>query len=215
MIKMHMVRSRGFTIVELITTIIIISILTSITIVSYNAVQVRTRDDRREVDVSSIMDRLEDYYRKNGDYPADDTLNPSSQYPNLTDFSAAKSLMPGLSNAMLTEDGGYSFWPACLNSGWCLNGSANWKYQKKQYIYLSRFTNGVPGQYWYYNVPASWENNTGWGCSVQTYYTNPGYAIAWYSESKKLWIFKRSQYGQVDIANYSTGPIAPQTCVFS
>jgi prepilin-type N-terminal cleavage/methylation domain-containing protein len=206
---------RGFTIVELSLTIIVISILTSIAIISYNGVQTRSRDDVRETDVALVMDALEQYYRKNGDYPANDTMNPSQNYPNMLNYTAIKGLLPSLTDDTLSGPGGYTFYPACVNSAWCVNGASNWVFRKKNYIYLSRFTDGSAGSYWWYRVPSSWENNTGWGCGVQTYYTNPGYAIAWYSESKKLWIFKRSQYGQIDIANWDTGPIAPQTCTFS
>jgi prepilin-type N-terminal cleavage/methylation domain-containing protein len=211
------VRERGFTIVELLVTIVIISVLASIGIVAYNAVQTRTNDDVRAADVETIMDALEQYYRKNGDYPANDTMNPSQFYPTMTNFTAIKSLLPSLNDDALTGPGGYSFYPACLNSAWCPNGSADWPYSMKKYLYLSRFvTGGSPGAYWWYKVPSTYAGNTGWGCDVQTYYTNPGYVIAWYSESKKIWIFKRSQHGQVDMANNTTaGPIAPQTCTFS
>ena len=210
-------REKGFTIVELLVTIAVISILATIGILSYNAVQKRTNDDVRAADVAIIMDALEQYYRKNGDYPANDAMNPSQYYPTMTNFSAIKSLLPSLNDDVLTGPGGYSFYPACLNSTWCPNGSADWPYSMKKYLYLSRFVSGGgPGTYWWYKVPSTYSGNTGWGCDVQTYYTDPGYVIAWYSESKKIWIFKRSQHGQVDMANNTTaGPIAPQTCAFS
>ena len=214
---MYRMRVRGFTIIEVMITVIVIAILTSIAIVSYNGVQAQARDDARAGDVAVIMNALEDYYRKNGDYPANDSMNPSQYYPTMTDFTAIKGLLPGLNDDVLEGPGDYTFYPACLNSAWCPNGSANWPSTMKKYLYLSRFvTGGSPGAYWWYKVPSTYAGNTGWGCDVQTYYTNPGYVISWYSESKKIWIFKRSQYGQVDIADNTTaGPIAPQTCVFS
>lgn len=213
---MFRARSRGFTIVELIVTIAVIGIITSIAVVAFNTVQTKTRDDVREADVAIIMDALEQYYRKNGDYPANDTMNPSQFYPTMTNFDAIKGLLPTLTDSTLSGPGGYRFYPGCINSATCVNSSDDWKnYMKKSYIYLSRFSNQGPGAYSYYNVPASYGDNTGWGCTVRTYYTDPGYMMAWYSESKKLWIFKRSQYGQVDISTYSGGPVAPQTCAFS
>ena len=210
------VQFAGFTIVELLITVLMIGILASIGIVAYNAVQARTNDDVRAADVALIMDALEQYYRKNGDYPANDQLNPSNEYPTMSSFSAMKALLPSLTDDMLTGPGGYRFYAPCINSGACPNSSADWyTYRLKSYYYLSRFSTQGSGSSSWANVPASYGNNTGWGCGITTYYTVPGYALAWYSESKKLWIFKRSQHGQVDIAPYSTGPVAPQTCTFS
>lgn len=210
------VQERGFTIVELLVTIVIISILASIGIIGYNAVQTRANDDTRAVDIESIADILEQYYRKNGDYPANDQLNPSNEYPVMTNYNAAKALLPGLTDDILTGPGNYRFYAPCINSGACPNTSADWyTYRLKSYYYLSRFSTQGSGSSSWANVPASYGNNTGWGCGVTTYYSNPGYVIAWYSESKKIWMFKRSIHGQITIAPYDTGPVAPQTCAFS
>ena len=51
----------GFTIVELIVVIVVIAILATITIISYNGVQARTRDDRRLTDVANIEKAMELY----------------------------------------------------------------------------------------------------------------------------------------------------------
>ena len=205
---------RGFTIVEILVTVIVIGIIASVTIVAYNAVQASTRDSQRAQDVAIIKDALEQYWRKNGDYPANDQLNPNQQYPMLTDFTQTKALMPTLTDDVLTGPGGYSFNPSCNNSAWCINGSAYWKYVRQSYLYLSRFTDGSPGSYWWYKVPTSYDGNTGWGCDVQTYYSNPGYVIAWYKESTKTWVFERSQHGQVDIAVHDTTVAPLQPCVW-
>ena len=213
---MYWRRAFGFTIIEVMITVIVIAILTSIAVISYSGVQAQARDDARAGDVAVIMNALEDYYRKNRDYPANDALNPSGSYPQITDYSAVKSLLPGLNDDILIGPGGYRFYATCVNSGSCSNSSADWStYMTKAYRYSSRYLSQTSGMYSYSNVPASYGNGTGWGCSIRTYYSDPGYAIAWYSESKKIWIFKRSQYGQVEISNYDTGPVAPQTCTFS
>lgn len=211
------VHERGFTLIELLVTIAIIAILASIGVVSYNAVQMRTNDDTRAADITVIADALEQYYRKNGDYPANDQLNPSNEYPTMSSFSAMKALLPSLNDDSLTGPGGYRFYAPCINSGACPNSSADWyTYRLKSYYYLSRFSTQGSGSASWANVPSTYGNNTGWGCDVKTYYSDPGYVISWYSESKKLWIFKRSIHGQIDIVNNTTaGPIAPQTCAFS
>lgn len=212
-LKKHSV---GFTIVELLVTVAVITILASISFVGFNAAQANTRDSVRASEVAVLMDALEQYYRKNGDYPANDALNPDMDYPRLTNFSPALALLPGLTIDSLKGPGDYQLYPGCVNGAGCANSSSDWKnYMIKSYLYISRYSNQGPGAYAYYNVPASYGDNTGWGCTLRTYYTNPGYAMAWYSESKKIWIFKRSQYGQVEISSYTTGPVAPQTCTFS
>lgn len=209
-------RLHGFTIVEALITITIIAIVSSIAIVAYNSVQTRTRDDTRAGDIAVIVNALEDYYRKNRDYPANDAMNPSQYYPTMTNFNAIKALLPSLNDDALRGPGGVAFYPGCINSAWCPNGPANWQYTMKSYLYLSRFSTQTPGSSAWYRVPSTYAGNTGWGCDVETYYTNPGFVIAWYNESQKIWIFKRSQHGQVDIENNTTaGPIAPQTCTFT
>src|ERR1700730_5715915 len=60
----------GFTIVELIIVITIISLLTTIAIVSYTKVQSNARDTTRQQNVTSIDEALEKYYVNNGEYPS-------------------------------------------------------------------------------------------------------------------------------------------------
>jgi len=59
----------GFTIVELVVVIFVIGILAGITLIAYNGVQARTRDDRRKTDVENIEKAMELYYSDNGSYP--------------------------------------------------------------------------------------------------------------------------------------------------
>lgn len=60
---------RGFTIVELLIVIVVIGILAAITIVAYNSVQGKARDQRRLSDASQIRKSLELYRADKGDYP--------------------------------------------------------------------------------------------------------------------------------------------------
>lgn len=60
---------KGFTIVELLIVIVVISILATISIVAYNGVQERARDSQRRGDVQAIVKALELYYIDNGRYP--------------------------------------------------------------------------------------------------------------------------------------------------
>ena len=63
-------KTKGFTLVELLIVIIVIGILLSISIVAYNGAQQRARDSVRQNDISEIAKGLEQYYLVNHKYPA-------------------------------------------------------------------------------------------------------------------------------------------------
>ena len=67
--------NQGFTIVELMIVISVISILAGISIVSYNGMQKGTRDKEREADVEAIQAELESYYNQEGGYPHTRDIN--------------------------------------------------------------------------------------------------------------------------------------------
>ena len=70
-------KRNGFTIVELLIVVVVIAILASITIVSYNGVKNRAQDSRRMQDVQSIVAALEAHKILLGNYP-----NPVSNDPS-------------------------------------------------------------------------------------------------------------------------------------
>lgn len=205
----------GFTIVEQLIVIGIIVILAAIATLAYVSVQKDSRDRAREADVVAIMNALEEYYEKNGEYPANDQINTTNSPTLLSSYTATKTLLPDLKDENLDGPDGYHFYAGCINTS-CTNTSANWDtYHSKAYYYSSRLVASAAGQNVYFETSASYGNNKGWGCRITTYYDDPGYFIAWRSEVTGLWTFKRSIRGQVTIANYGTGPVAPQTCTFS
>lgn len=61
--------SRGFTIVEILISIVVIGILTTIVIVSYNGFGQQSRDSKRDSDVAQIKIALDKYYADNSEYP--------------------------------------------------------------------------------------------------------------------------------------------------
>ena len=67
--------NQGFTIIELMIVISVISILAGISIVSYNGMQKGTRDKEREADVEAIQAELESYYNQEGGYPHTRDIN--------------------------------------------------------------------------------------------------------------------------------------------
>ena len=62
-------KSSGFTIVELLITIVVIAILASISTFAYNGLQNRARDSERDSDVRILKNSLEMYRMDNGEYP--------------------------------------------------------------------------------------------------------------------------------------------------
>lgn len=65
----NMKTKSGFTIVELLIVIVIIGILAAITIVAYNGIQTRARDNVRKADIANLAKGIELYYAANGNYP--------------------------------------------------------------------------------------------------------------------------------------------------
>jgi prepilin-type N-terminal cleavage/methylation domain-containing protein len=61
--------NQGFTIVELLIVVVVISILATITVVGYQGLQARARDSQRKQDVATIRKALEYYYLDNGKFP--------------------------------------------------------------------------------------------------------------------------------------------------
>jgi len=62
-------KSKGFTIVELLVVIVVIGILASITIVSYNGIRQRAENAKTLSAVSSYIDALQVYASNNGAVP--------------------------------------------------------------------------------------------------------------------------------------------------
>lgn len=64
----------GFTLVELLIAIVVIAILASLVITSYNGIQSRAHDVTIRSDLRNIYSKLEIYKMENGVYPHDTTV---------------------------------------------------------------------------------------------------------------------------------------------
>lgn len=82
--------TEGFTIVELIVTITILVILTTLVVVRLSSTQADGRDQERNIDVTTIAAGLETYY-ENGN---DTTFTPKGYYPGAAEISTASALTP-------------------------------------------------------------------------------------------------------------------------
>lgn len=81
-------RSTGFTIVELLIVIIVIAILATITIVSYNGIQARAMDAKRAQAASNAAKGLMNYYQITSSFPDDSAcIGEVSHYPAATNFA--------------------------------------------------------------------------------------------------------------------------------
>ena len=81
--------NKGFTIIELLVTITIIALLTTIGVTGYQAVSKSGRDALRKSDLEQLRSALEIYKSENGSYPtatsvciADLTSDYLNTYPN-------------------------------------------------------------------------------------------------------------------------------------
>ena len=60
---------RGFTLIEILTVILIIGVLVSVTSYVFNSSLIRSRDTQRKTDLDTIKNALEQYYLDTRTYP--------------------------------------------------------------------------------------------------------------------------------------------------
>ena len=91
--KIEPIRTKGFTVVELIIVIVVIAILASIALVSYRSVTDSATTSQRVSDMNSIVKALEIYKSKHGSYPESSNNLIKSTDPNF--LSALAPYMGG------------------------------------------------------------------------------------------------------------------------
>lgn len=84
----------GFTIVEVTITIVIVGLLVSIGIFSYVKIQAESRDSQRTARINILIEALEKYYAKNGEYPSCSAMTQSAD-------TVASTVLPGLDKTAL------------------------------------------------------------------------------------------------------------------
>lgn len=91
---------RGFTIVELLIVIVVIAILAAITIVAYNGVQSRARDNIRKSDLAAITKLVEVRALEYSTYITSDTCQPhvGGDYADISGFFTVKGITKTGSN---------------------------------------------------------------------------------------------------------------------
>lgn len=76
----RMAEEKGFTLVELLVVISIISLLSSVVFASLNSSRAKARDARRRADVKQVQTALELYYDANSIYPLPSDRNDNIGY---------------------------------------------------------------------------------------------------------------------------------------
>lgn len=89
-----MKRGGGFTLIELMITLTIMTILMTLAVVNMLASQLDARDKEREVDVATIARGLEIYYVSGNAY----TNTPKGYYPGAQEVTTAASSTPPFNN---------------------------------------------------------------------------------------------------------------------
>jgi len=64
-------KTKGFTLVELLVVITIIGILSSIGLSTFTSAQIKSRDAKRKTQLKQLADAFEAYYNDHGGYPAE------------------------------------------------------------------------------------------------------------------------------------------------
>lgn len=81
-------RENGFTLVELLVTMVIMVILITLSVVNLRSSQITARDDQRKADVTNIAQQLENYYKLGSDNDAAGQYPPADHLDTEADITA-------------------------------------------------------------------------------------------------------------------------------
>ena len=103
-------KKNGFTFIEILVSVTIISILVAIAVISYGSINKRSRDARRKSDIEQLRSALEMYRADKGYYPNGSSL---SFFPiDLVDNSPGRILLDeGYINALPTDPKDNTLYP--------------------------------------------------------------------------------------------------------
>ena len=137
--KQMMKQRRGFTLIELMIVIAIISMLTVLGGANYITSQKRARDSRRMGDLEQVRAALEMYRTDNGDYPTATGANGSDRFKSLYTVLHADPvyLNKELIDPLNSGANKYEYWTNNITyqlcaelevtiSGTCSHGSGNY-----------------------------------------------------------------------------------------
>ena len=94
---------KGFTLVELLIVIVVIAILAAISIVAYNGVTLKARDDKRSSDARNVLSAISSYHADQGEW-----LDATNATSKLGTFNTIKVPSDVLSRVTADEPSGAS-----------------------------------------------------------------------------------------------------------
>ena len=95
----HWSLKRGFTLIEILVAITILSIVTSVGTVSFNNSLDKGRDSKRKQDLAAIKSAATLYFEENGQYPPDPAVNSGTTFTS----DAPDPWIPGLTPTYIQE----------------------------------------------------------------------------------------------------------------
>lgn len=109
--------SAGFTIVELLIVVVVITVLASISIVAYAGVQERARYSAIQQDLKSLNTAINLYYTDNGNYPTRSGGFTGCGTADTTQTLAIDGLVPAYSSKIpvAPNDGKGSYYAYCVS----------------------------------------------------------------------------------------------------
>ncbi|MEK9175123.1 MAG: type II secretion system protein [Patescibacteria group bacterium] len=141
---------KGFTIIELLVVIAIIAILVSISLVLFGGPRAKSRDARREADMTQIRNALGLYASNNGTYPICDTTTTIN---GTTDCLSDKLINAKAISAVPTDP---------MQSGSCGAGWPPDTLPLSNHVYCYRTTPDGTAYAIYYNRETSDNKPVGW-----------------------------------------------------
>ena len=96
----HIITKKGFTVIELVVTIAIVGILSSVIIASLNSSHKKSRDARRRIELNQLSASLELYYSKYGIYPISTSNCGGQSSDSWCRDSQGSNWIPGLNEFM-------------------------------------------------------------------------------------------------------------------
>lgn len=188
---------KGFTIVEISIVLAVVSVLALITIIANNQVQLQARDKKRQSDMQVLQTLLEDYYKKNGDYPTGFCLT-SSYWTGCDAFNnntPLETLTTNASLATVLEGTPSQFGDPSYTSGTSILRTSG-TVKKGMYFYLGGYSGPSTGTYGYtvfLDPPMNGQNycNYSYAAFSAPKRYHP-YIIGYYSETESKWKFFKS-----------------------
>lgn len=196
---MHKRLKSGFTIVEVLVVSVTIGIIISVGAVAYNQVQTKARDGKRDADMTVLMNELEKFYDRKGEYPPGcpdtscsnslHTANTSvAAFTTATTLTTLRSALPGIKDNFGDPQSPNRTLPF-----------KNRTLNEKKYIYFGGTINNTGGSLTLDSV-----THTNFPCTLRSTLAAGAagsYVIGYYHEQTSKWVLKGGRNGiQMTIA---------------